>query len=159
MNIREEGLADHAAIRAVNQAAFGTSEEADLIDVLRADGSTLLSLVAGAPVAGHILFSRMWIAATPTVALAPVAVEPEQQCQGIGSQLIRHGLQLLRERGERIVIVVGHPAYYPRFGFSQEKAAALEHTFSREAFMALELVPGALEGVSGPVTYPPAFGI
>lgn len=87
----------------------------------------------------------------PAVALAPMAVLPERQRRGIGGTLIQHGLDLLRDRGERIVSVVGHPAYYPRFGFSSDKARALDSPFPRDAFMALELTPGALEGVQGRV--------
>lgn len=153
-----------SAIRAVNEAAFGGSEEADLIDNLRGDHA-LISLVAECELGliGHILFSRMWINARskliPAVALAPVAVLPDHQRKGIGQRLIVHGLELLKDRGERIVVVVGHPDYYPRFGFSTAKAALLESSFPREAFMALELVEGATEGVQGAVIYPPAFGL
>lgn len=153
------------AIRAVNEAAFGGSEEADLVDQLRAGNSALISLVAelGSAVVGHIMFCRMWISTplglTPAVALAPVAVHPDHQRQGIGSRLIEHGLELLRRQGEMIVIVVGHRGYYPRFGFSTERAKSLEGPFPREAFMAMELQVGALDGVRGSVVYPPAFEI
>lgn len=166
--IRTESTGDigeQCAIRSVNQAAFGGPEEADLIDSLRGAGHALLSLVAECErgVVGHILFSRMWIktasALVSAVALAPVAVLPEYQRKGIGRRLIEHGLEILRGKGERIVIVVGHPAYYPRFGFSTGKAALLEGPFAREAFMAMELSDGALTGVQGPVIYPPAFGL
>jgi putative acetyltransferase len=153
---------EHLIVRAVNEAAFGGSEEADLVDKLRGD-QALISLVAECEsgIVGHILFSRMWIN-TPShlvhaVALAPVAVLPEHQRKGIGQRLIMHGLELLKNQGERIVVVVGHPDYYPRFGFSSAKATPLESPFSREAFMALELVDGALEGVQGAVIYPLAF--
>jgi putative acetyltransferase len=85
------------------------------------------------------------------VALAPVAVLPRYQRQGIGRRLIRHGLDTLRGPGERVVIVVGHPEYYPRFGFSSALACSLESPFAPEAFMALELSPGALKGIRGRV--------
>jgi len=149
VHIRTENIENPAelrAIRTVNQAAFGDAEEADLVDKLRGDGSALVSLVAEreSTIIGHVLFSRMWIDTAPelvcAVALAPVAVVPEHQRSGIGQRLIDQGLDLLRARGERIVIVLGHPGYYPRFGFSTEKAALLEAPFPREAFMALELV-------------------
>lgn len=158
-------IAERSAVRVVNEAAFGRAAEADLVDKLRADEHALLSLVAECErgVVGHILFSRMWIKTADglvdAVALAPVAVLPEFQRQGIGQRLIEHGLGVFRSQGERIVIVVGHPDYYPRFGFSADRAALLTSPFPRQAFMAMELSTGALDGVEGTVTYPPAFGI
>jgi putative acetyltransferase len=163
--IRLETDSDRAAIHAVNTAAFGRPDEADLVDSLRAEGAVLASIVAEVEgrAAGHVLFSRMFIETAdgrvPAVALAPVAVLPEHQRRGIGAGMIRHGLELLRGRGERIVIVLGWPEYYPRFGFSVESAAALESPFSREAYMALELGTGALDGVHGKVKYAAAFGL
>ena len=169
VNIRVENsdsLEERSVIRAINEAAFGGPDEADLVDKLRSDGHVLISLVAehDAGLVGHVLFSRMWIrnqagALVSAVALAPVAVLPEHQRRGIGGRLVRHGLELLRARGERIAIVVGHPDYYPRFGFSTEKAQSLKSPFPVEAFMAIELSPGALDGVQGSVVYPAAFGI
>jgi len=167
VHIRTEdsgNLGERSTIRAVNEAAFGGSGEADLVDELR-DEHALLSLVAelDGAIVGHILFSRMSVRASAAlvsaVALAPLAVHPDHQHKGIGGRLVRHGLELLRARGEKIVIVVGHPGYYPRFGFSTGKAKLLEGPFPSEAFMALELSEGALDGIQGPVVYPPAFGI
>lgn len=166
--VRRENTGDaeeRSAIRSINEAAFGCQDEADLVEKLRAEGVVLVSLVAEMPqrIAGHILFSRMSNRDNPRigfgVALAPMAVLPEYQRRGIGERLIRHGLNLLRERDERIVIVVGHPDYYPRFGFSSEKARSLEGPLPQDAFMAMELSPGALDGVRGRVKYPVAFGI
>jgi len=163
--VRPETTADHAAIRAVTEAAFGRPDEADLVDNLRRESAVLRSLVAemGGQVVGHILFTRMWIdhtgGSTAAVALAPMAVLPALQRQGVGAQLIRAGLDSLRAHGERIVIVLGHPDYYPRFGFSVEKARCLASPFPPEAFMALELNPGALTDVRGTVRYPAAFGL
>lgn len=95
----------------------------------------------------------------PALALAPMAVLPELQNRGIGSALVQKGLEVCRQLGYKIVIVVGHPAFYPRFGFSPKLAANLESPFSGgDSFMALELVPGALDGVAGRVQYPPPFG-
>ena len=160
-----ESIDERAAIHAVNEAAFGTPDEADLVDKLRSDQYAIVSLVAELEgiIVGHIMFSRMWIdtlrGRVLAVALAPVAVLPAHQHKGIGGLLIQHGLDLLRGRGETIVIVVGHPSYYPRFGFSTDKAKLLESPFSSEAFMAMELTPDALDGVRGRVVYPPVFGI
>jgi putative acetyltransferase len=105
----------------------------------------------------------MWITTSfgrvSAVALAPVAVLPGHQRKGIGSLLIRRGLELSRGLDEEIVIVVGHPDYYPRFGFSSVKAKSLESPFPQEAFMVLELRLGVLDGIEGAVLYPTAFGI
>lgn len=160
-----DDYAERAAIRAVNEAAFAGAEEADLVDRVRSDGHALISLVAesGGGIVGHVLFSRMWIQTSKglvnAVALAPVAVLPAHQRKGVGSLLIRHGLELLRSLDESSVIVVGHPGYYPRFGFSTDRAAPLNGPFPREAFLALELRAGALDGIAGAVMYPPAFGL
>jgi putative acetyltransferase len=162
---RPESLQDHRAIRHVNRLAFGGEEEARLVDRLRAEGFVVVSLVAveGGRVVGHILFSELPIetetGAIRAVALAPMAVLPERQRQGIGSALVREGLAFCRQGGYAAAVVVGHPDYYPRFGFSAELAKHLTAPFSGEAFMALELTPRALEGVKGTVTYPPPFGL
>jgi putative acetyltransferase len=93
------------------------------------------------------------------VSLVPLAVRPDRQGRGIGSRLVAAGLALLRERGWAAVVVLGHARYYPRFGFSAELARKLASPFPGEAFMALELVPGALAGGAGSVGYPAAFGV
>jgi putative acetyltransferase len=163
--VRCEDSQDRAMVRSINEAAFGRPDAARLVDELRAEGAVLLSLVAevGHRIVGHILFSRMWIdtgnGPVPAAALAPMAVLPDYQRRGIGGRLIRYGLDLLLEQGEQVVIVLGHPDYYPRFGFSSEKARALDSPFPPEAFMALELRPGALDGISGKVRYSAAFGL
>jgi putative acetyltransferase len=161
--IRPELPTDRSMVREVNEAAFGSAEEADLVEALREEGVVLASAVAELErrVVGHILFSRMAIE-TPTgaiaaAALAPMAVLPRYQRQGIGGRLIRYGLDALRGLGERIVIVVGHREYYPRFGFSAVQARSLEHPFPPDVFMTLELEPGALDRVQGGVRYPRAF--
>jgi putative acetyltransferase len=163
--VRCEDAADESAIRSVNESAFGRPDEARLVDQLRHEDAVVLSLVAECEtrIVGHILFSRMWIdhadGAIAAVALAPMAVLPAFQSRGIGGKLIASGLALLRERGEQIVIVLGHPDYYPRFGFSAEKARNLQSPFPPEAYMAVELSAGALAGISGKVRYPAAFGL
>jgi putative acetyltransferase len=167
MTVRDEraGIEERSIIHSINEVAFGRSDEADLVDRLRIEGAVILSLVAerNGSLVGHILFSRMAIetssGSVPAVALAPLAVLPEFQRQGIGGELIRHGLELLRQHGEKIVLVLGHPDYYPRFGFSSEKTWGLDHPFPPEAFMAIELTADALAGIRGGVKYPAPFGL
>jgi len=165
LSIRDEQPRDRDRVRTVNESAFGRSDEADLIERLRLEGAVLLSLVAevDGQIVGHILFSRMTVetAGGPVaaVSLAPMAVLQGHQGYGVGTQLVRDGLAKLRDRGERVVIVLGHKEYYPRFGFSPEKARCLTSPFPPDAFMALELSDGALEGVQGFVRYPIAFGL
>lgn len=168
--VRCEHADDQTAIRAVNRSAFGRIDEANLVENLRNGAAVLLSLVAEIngdaiknQIVGHIVFSRMWIdtavGAVSAVALAPIAVLPEHQRKGIGGNLIRTGLNRLRERGEQIVFVLGHPEYYSRFGFSTGNARTLANPFPPEAFMAIELSPKALDGICGTVRYPGAFGL
>jgi len=163
--IRCENTGDRSTVRAINEAAFGRPDEADLVERLWSEGVVLVSLVAEVrrQIVGHILFSRMSIdtarGSIPAVALAPVAVLPEYQRRTIGGQLIRGGLDLLCGQGEHIVLVLGHPHYYARFGFSAEMASSLESPFPPDAFMAIALIPDALNGVCGKVRYPVAFGL
>ena len=153
--------ADDSAIRRLNDDAFGGPSESRLIEDLRA--AVELVAVENGDIVGHILFSVLATTidrqAVPALALAPMAVRPDRQRQGIGSVLVHAGLRLARERDWRAVIVLGHKEYYPRFGFSAALARPLEAPFSGDAFMALELEPGALRGAKGRVTYPPAFGV
>jgi putative acetyltransferase len=162
--IRPETSADHEAIRHVNCLAFAQDAEAQLVGALRDGGYVRASLVAekDAQVVGHILFSDLPIITeagiVPALALAPMAVLPECQNHGIGSALVRRGLEVCRQQGHRIVVVLGHPLFYPRFGFSSKLASALASPFGGgESWMALELVPAALDGVAGRVQYPPPF--
>ncbi len=163
--IRAETAADYAAIHEVNVLAFGRDNEARLVEVIRASAEFIpeLSLVAvdGESVVGHILFSRVAIRARegvlPALALAPVAVRPQLQNRGVGSELVRRGLDACRRLKHRIVVVVGHPNYYPRFGFTSARAFGLEAPYPDPVFMAHELVPGALRGVRGTVEYSAAF--
>ncbi len=148
-SIRAEMAADHEAIRHVNRHAFGQDAEARLVDALRDGGSVRVSLVAekDAQIVSHILLSDLPISTgagtVPALALAPMAVLPGSQRQGIGTALVRHGLAECRRQGHRIVVVVGHPHFYPRFGSSSKLAASLASPFSgQEPFLALELVEG-----------------
>lgn len=163
--IRCEAQGDGPAIREVNRLAFGREDEARLVDALRAGDYARTSLVAeeDGQVVGHILFSELPIVSPQgmieALALAPLAVVPDRQRQGIGSLLVREGLRACRDAGHRIVVVLGHPEYYPRFGFSTGLAERLSSPFSGPAFMAVELVPGALKGAEGEVRYPPPFEV
>jgi putative acetyltransferase len=165
MLIRNERPEDRAAIRLVNEEAFGRRDEADLVDRLRVQEVVLSSFIAEVEglIVGHILFSRMSIEiidkSVAAVALAPMAVMPKFQRQGIGTMLTAHGLDWLRTQNEQIVLVLGHPDYYQRFGFSTDKARFIESPFNPKSFMALELKPDALEGICGKVRYPDAFGL
>ena len=165
VTVRAENDNDVQAIWHVNQAAFGGEDEARLVDQLRAGGFVRLSLVAelDGQVVGHILFSELKIVSSDSsldaVALAPLAVLPAFQRQGIGKLLTQHGLDACQKQGERVAIVLGHPHFYPQFGFSAELAAPLDSPFAGEAFMALEFEPGALAGCTGQVRYAPPFGV
>lgn len=165
MHIEQETPGQRAQVHALNRAAFGRADEADLVERLRADGLVRLSLVAvdDGEVVGHILFTQLptWVdgRAVNAVALAPLAVHPRRQNGGVGSALVREGLARLAREGFEAAIVLGHPEYYPRFGFSAGLAEKLASPFAGEAFMAQELVAGALRGSAGEVRYPVAFGI
>lgn len=165
MQIRGREPADDAAIGHLNDLAFGSGYESRLIEDLRAANLAAVELVAveQAEIVGHILFSVLAVTfgqkAIRALALAPMSVRPDRQRRGIGSALVHSGLECARERGWQAVIVLGHSEYYPRFGFSAELARPLKAPFSGNAFLARELVPGALQGRDGRVVYPPAFGI
>lgn len=165
VTIREETEADAPEIAALTRAAFGGDYEVKLIGKLRAADLMIVSLVAveAGSVVGHILFSQLGVEVdgrrVKSAALAPMAVRPDRQKRGIGSKLVRAGLQVLRDRGYEAVIVLGHPDYYPRFGFSPSLTASLLAPFSGRAFMGLELMLGSLSGGRGSVEYPEAFGV
>jgi putative acetyltransferase len=133
--IRLETTADHEAIRHVNRLAFGQDDEAGIVDVLRNDGYARVSLVAevSGKIAGHILFSDLPIltdsGTVSALSLAPMAVLPEYQKQGIGSALVQKGLEACRNQGYQIVVVLGHSHFYPRFGFSAKLAEPLSSPF------------------------------
>ncbi len=161
VTLRPAGESDHAAIRTVVAAAFGQADEADLVDRLRGDGDALVELVAEADgaVVGHVVFSRL---ATDTgarfAALAPLSVLPGFQRDGLGMALMETGHALCAMAGIQAVIVLGHPAYYPRAGYSAEAAKTVSAPFSGPAFMGLALTPGALDSPVT-VTYAAAFGL
>ncbi len=164
MEIRTETGADLAAVGEVNRLTFGREAEARLVDDLRDGGYARLSLVAEEEgrLVGHVMFSEAVIRTdgdeVGALALGPVGVIPERQGRGVGSALIREGLDRCVREGHRIVVLLGHPGYYPRFGFSAETAGNLSSPYSGDAFMALELAPGALSGVVGEFEFAPPFG-
>jgi len=164
IEIRSEEPGDSAAIQEVHTKAFGGPLEAKLVRLITERKKALISLVAVSEdsVVGHILFSRVTIANSPAafsgVGLAPVAVLPKSQRQGIGSKLIREGLERCRQAGYDAVVVLGDPAYYSRFGFVRAADFGLQNEYGvHDEFMVLPLRRGALDGVSGMVKYLPEF--
>ena len=163
--IRPETPENKAAICHVNEEAFGDTGEAGLVDKLRSRQAIILSLVAidGDRVIGHILFSPVTVESESqsfsAVGLGPMAVLPHYQKRGVGSELVRAGLEECRRLGHEIVVVLGHPDYYPRFGFVSASTYGIrcEYDVPNEVFMVLELREGALSGRSGTVKYQPEF--
>jgi putative acetyltransferase len=159
--IRPIGPDDHPAIHDLVKAAFGQRDEADLVDALRDDGDALLELVAeeDGEIVGHVLYSPL---ATDTgqrfAALAPLSVAPARQRDGLGQMLMATAHELLRMQGIEAVIVLGHPDYYPRAGFSADAAKVVAAPFSGPSFMAKALKSGALEAPVR-ITYAKAFGL
>ena len=169
VTVRVESDDDYTRIGEIHRLAFGQPDEARLVEELRKDDrfDSALSLVAvrDADLVGHILFSTIHIETNdgdvPAQALAPMAVLPECQNQGIGSDLVRAGLAACRQAKHSIVIVLGHADYYPRFGFTPAGRYGIRYPFPvpDEAFMAIALMPGALESVAGMVRYAAAFDV
>ena len=165
VQIRSEIPSDIEVIHDVNEQAFETEAEAVLVDRLRDRGVVTLSLVAieDDDIVGHILFTPVTIesehAKYNTVTLAPVAVLPQYQRRGIGARLIEHAFDECRRMGHNIVVLIGHPEYYPRFGFvpARPKGLISEFEVPDEAWMVAELTPGALDGISGEVRFQPEF--
>lgn len=164
MLIREEKPSDIAAIRRINAAAFDTEAEANLVEALRAQHAIIISLVAeenDQPV-GHILFSPVTLSPPSTLklaGLAPMAVLPEHQNRGIGSALVRAGIEACRQRGFDGIVVLGHAHYYPRFGFVPASRFGLrtEYDVPDEVFMAMEFNKDVLKGQDALVLFHPAF--
>ena len=161
IDIRQEHTGDAEAIRRVNTEAFGQVQEAQLVDALRNGCADLLSLVAvdGQDIVGHILFSPALLGDVEGMGLAPMAVIPARQREGIGSELVRAGLAKLEERGCPFVIVLGHADYYPRFGFEPASAHGVrcEWDVPDDVFMLLVLDNTTMSGVSGLARYRPEF--
>ncbi len=163
--IRPESEEDYEVVRRINELAFGRPSEAALVDALRTAAPSCLSLVAEREghIIGHIFFSPVEIEPdTPSLSvmgLGPMAVLPEYQSQGIGSQLVERGLEECKRLNYDVVVVIGHPKFYPRFGFRQagQRGLDCEYDVPDEVFMVAELRPGALAGRQGLVKYHPEF--
>ncbi|MDI7260493.1 MAG: N-acetyltransferase [Thermodesulfobacteriota bacterium] len=162
VTIRKEKLGDEQQIRTVIERAFGRIEEADIVDKLRQScpNSILLVAVSNDQIVGHILFTPVTIQAKERIiigmGLGPMAVIPELQRQGIGSQLVKAGLELVEETKYPFVIVLGHPEYYPHFGFVPASRYSIRSEYENvpdEAFMILVLDKEVLKGISGVAKY------
>lgn len=159
--ILEAGGTDRAAIRAIEEAAFGQPDEANLVEALVANGDDALELIASLDgvLVGHLLFSTLMIETEhrsfPAVALAPLAVHPAHQRRGIGKALVEEAHRRLRAAGEGLSIVLGDPAYYGRFGYSHERAAGFDSEYQCEALQALAW--NAQAPSTGRLVYAPAF--
>lgn len=164
---RPERPGDVAAIHRINALAFGTEAEADLVDALRADPgawveglSTVTTAPDGGAIVAHALLTRCQVGGQPALALAPCATVPQHQGTGAGSAAIHAGLQAARDGGENLVVVLGHAAYYPRFGFVSAASMGVTGPFEvpDDHFLALALDPSR-PTPRGEISYPAAFGV
>jgi putative acetyltransferase len=155
--IRPEQPGDVQAIHAVHASAFPTDAEARLVDGLRTAGHLSVTLVAedNGRIVGHVAFSPVSLAGAPgALGLAPLAVTPDRQRTGIGGRLVREGLAVAVAKGAQFVVVLGHPGYYPRFGFRRAAEVGLGNEYGAdEAFMVLELRAGSLPAAGGLIRY------
>lgn len=166
MNIRKEKDSDKEQIWQVNAAAFETEAEANLVNALRDSGIPFISFVAeeDEEILGHILFTPVELVGDDSglrlMGLAPMAVLPKVQKKGIGSQLVRTGIIQCSTQGYDAIVVLGHPEYYPKFGFvpSIEYGIKSEYEVPDEAFMVLELKKSSMKGKKGMIKYHDAFG-
>jgi len=161
VEIRSERPDDIAAIREVHDRAFGGDQEGKIVDAIRSNGAALLSLVAvlNRHVVGHILYTPASIGTVTGAALAPMSVSPDCQRRGIGSRLVEAGNDRLKREGCPFVIVVGHPAFYPRFGFRPASAydVTCEWNVPDDVFLMLVLDDVRSQGVSGRAKYRDEF--
>ena len=164
--IRKEWAKDFSQVRKLNEAAFETDDEARLVDILRDSNINVISLVAeeNGVILGHILFSPVELSNNPEriaiTGLAPMAILPDYQKKGIGSALVRKGLEYCRKASYKAVVVLGHPEYYPKFEFvpSVQFNIKSEYDVPENVFMVKELEKGALKNCSGVIKYHNAFG-
>lgn len=166
ITVRKEESGDKQAIRHINEQAFETNSEANLVDVMRSNYRDQLSLVAEVDtnIVGHILFTtafiREGIQQIKGMGLGPMAVLPDYQKQGVGSAMVRHGLEEVESIGYPFVVVLGHPSYYPRFGFEPASKYDLKCEYEdvpEEAFMIRVFEPSLIRDISGVVYYRPEF--
>ena len=161
IEIRPEQSEDIAAIRELNRRAFGQEQEGRIVDALRAHGGADLSLVAvdNGRIVGHILYSPLQLGRVEGRALGPMAVDPEMQRQGIGTALVEAGNARLRQTGCPFVIVIGHPEFYPRFGFRLARPLGItcEWEVPDDVFMILVLNEARMSGVTGKAVYRQEF--
>lgn len=161
MKIRKENQADSDAIGRLNDEAFSSREESKIVERLRTSGNLYLSLVAEekGDIVGHIAFSPVVVEGhnlNTLVGLAPMSVNPKFQGKGIGSDLVRRSIEILRDQGMTAIFVLGHPEYYPRFGFkpaSSHFGIRSTYDVSDDVFMAVELEDQSLDGISGIANY------
>ena len=165
MIIRKEKDSDKEKIWKVNAEAFETEEEANLVDVIRDSGISFISLVAeeDEEIVGHILFTPVELIGDDSglklMGLAPMAVLSKLQKKGIGSQLVKIGIENCSAQGYDAIVVLGHPEYYPRFGFvpSVKYGIKSEYDVPDEVFMVLELKESSLKDKNGIIKYHAAF--
>jgi putative acetyltransferase len=157
LEIREERPEDVAAIHDVNTRAFGQEQEGDIVDAVRVNGAALISLVAviHGRVVGHVMYSPLLVGSLTGAALGPISVLPEHQRHGIGSKLIESGNQILNETRCPFIVVLGHPNFYPRFGFKPASVHGItcEWAVPDDVFMVLVLDQARMSGVTGVAKY------
>jgi putative acetyltransferase len=166
MGIRNERPDDIKGIWKINSEAFESELEAKLVNTLRNSDTPYVSLVyeENNELMGHILFTRVELAGDTSglriMGLGPMAVAPKFQTKGIGSSLVKVGIQHLKSEGYDAIVVLGHPNYYPRFGFEDASKYGIESQWEEvpgEAFMVLELKNKGLKGKQGTIKFNEAF--
>lgn len=164
MNVRRETEVDLPAVYALNVSAFDTNAEAELVEALRGKVSNHISLVAetAGRIVGHIMFTPVDLLGCSSaliMGLAPMAVKKEFRNQGVGSALIKLGIEACAESKAGALVVLGHPNYYPKFGFETASKFDLscEYDVPEDVFMALEIIPGYLAKKSGVIKYHEIF--